>query len=179
MDGLSPARDERSAQTLLFAFLATVVMLFAGFTSAWLIRRTGSDWGRLELPRLAYLNTAVLLLSSLTLELARDRHAPAWPRARPAPARLFHGLTLLLALAFLTGQLGLWLVLSRDGAFVTSTPQGAFLFLLSAVHALHLAGGIAALAWLLHRRAAPRLAAVYWHFLGLTWLYVLGLLHLA
>lgn len=95
MDGLSSARDEprseRAAQTLLLAFLATVVMLFAGFTSAWLIRRTGSDWGRLELPWLAYANTLVLLLSSATLELARrprDRHAPAWPRDRRAPARL-------------------------------------------------------------------------------------------
>jgi len=171
MDGLSPTRSERAAQTLLFAFLATVVMLFAGFTSAWLIRRTGSDWGRLALPRLAYLNTAVLLLSSLTLELAR--------RDRRARGRLFLPLTLLLALLFLAGQVGLWRALSHGGAFVTSTPQGAFLFLLSAVHALHLLGGIATLAWLLHRRAAPRLAAVYWHFLGLAWLYVLGLLHLA
>ncbi|HEX6884213.1 MAG TPA: hypothetical protein VF530_12615 [Planctomycetota bacterium] len=175
MDGLSPARNERAAQTLLFAFLATVVMLFAGFTSAWLIRRTGSDWGRLQLPWLAYANTAVLALSSLTLERGRvaargEGQAGAWRSL---------GGTLALGLVFLAGQVGLWRALSQHGAFVTSTPQGAFLFLLSAVHGLHLLGGLVALAWILHRRAAPRGVAVYWHFLGLAWLYVLGLLHLA
>jgi cytochrome c oxidase subunit 3 len=190
MDGLSPARNERAAQTLLLAFLATVVMLFAGFTSAWLIRRTGSDWGRLELPWLAYANTAALALSSLTLELARPRRTPAWFAALgceclgptactvQGTARRALTATLALGLLFLAGQVALWLALSKSGAFVTSTPQGAFLFLLSAVHGLHLLGGLAALGWLLHRRAAPRLAAVYWHFLGLTWLYVLCLLHL-
>jgi cytochrome c oxidase subunit 3 len=170
MDGVAVSpRDERAAQTLLFAFLATVVMLFAGFTSAWLIRRTGSDWGRLELSPLAYVNTAVLLVSSFTLELARGRN-----RRRHALA-----LTLALGLAFLAGQVALWRALSSAGTFVTGTPQGAFLFLLSAVHGLHLLGGLAALAWIALRRSAPRLAAVYWHFLALTWLYVLGLLHLA
>jgi cytochrome c oxidase subunit 3 len=168
MDGVAVSpRDERAAQTLLFAFLATVVMLFAGFTSAWLIRRTGSDWGRLELSPLAYVNTAILLLSSFTLELARGRRRHAL------------ALTLALGLLFLGGQVALWRALSTEGAFVTETPQGAFLFLLSAVHGLHLLGGLGALAWIAHRRSAPRLAAVYWHFLGLTWLYVLGLLHLA
>lgn len=177
MDGLSTARSERAAQTLLFAFLATVAMLFAGFTSAWLIRRTGPDWGRLELPWLAYANTAVLALSSVTLEWGRI--AGTRQARNPARARRSLGATLALGLVFLGGQVGLWRTLSQDGAFVTSTPQGAFLFLLSAVHGLHLVGGLAALAWLRLRRSPPRLTAVYWHFLGLTWLYVLGLLHLA
>lgn len=170
MDGLSPSPNERAAETLLLAFLATVVMLFAGFTSAWLIRRTGSDWGRLELPPLAYVNTLVLVLSSLTLERARRTRRRAWLRT-----------TLALGLAFLVGQLLLWRALSEGGAFVSATPQGAFLFLLSAVHGLHLLGGLGALGWLgwfARGTAAPRLAAVYWHFLGLTWLYVLFLFHL-
>ena len=139
MDGLTSTRSARAAETLLFAFLATVVMLFAGFTSAYLIRRTGSDWARLELPPLALANTLVLLASSVTLELARRRHR-TWTRA-----------TLALGL----------------------------LFLLSLVHGLHLAGGLGALGWLTARDARPRLAAVYWHFLGLAWLYVLWLLRLS
>jgi cytochrome c oxidase subunit 3 len=167
MDGLSPAASARAAQTLLFAFLATVVMLFAGFTSAWLIRRTGSDWGRLELPPLVYANTLVLALSSASLELARRARGTAWLRT-----------TCALGLLFLVGQVGLWRALSQDGAFVADTPQGAFLLLLSAVHGLHLVGGLGALAWLGRRARPPQLTAVYWHFLGLTWLYVLVLLHL-
>jgi cytochrome c oxidase subunit 3 len=160
------ARRERAAETLLAAFLATVVMLFAGFTAAWLIRRTGSDWRRLELPPLANASTAVLLLSSATLERARRPGGDAWLHT-----------SLALGLAFLAGQGLLWRALSRDGAFVTDTPQGAFLVLLSLVHGLHLAGGVVALALLARRAARPRLVAVYWHFLGLAWLYVLTLLH--
>ena len=167
MDGLIRVRNERAAQTLLCAFLATVVMLFAGFTSAWLIRRTGSDWGRLELPPLVYANTLVLLVSSATLELARRARGGTWLRT-----------TLALGLVFLVGQVLVWRALSGGGAFVTATPQGAFLFLLSAVHGLHLVGGLGALLWLVHRARAPRLVAVYWHFLGVTWLYVLLLFHL-
>ncbi len=168
MDSVIRTQSERAAQTLLFAFLASVVMLFAGFTSAWLIRRTGSDWGRLELPPLAYVNTLVLVLSSVTLELSRRARGGAW-----LPT------TLALGLCFLAGQVWLWRVLSTHGAFVTATPQGAFLFLLSGVHGAHTLGGLAALGLLIRRALAPRLAAVYWHFLGLAWLYVLCLLHLS
>ena len=161
----SEVRSARSAETLLVAFLATVVMLFAGFTSALLIRRTGADWARLELPPLAYANTAVLLLASVAIEFARRTHERRWSF-----------LTFALGLVFLGGQVALWSALSGADAFVTARPQGAFLFLLSLVHGLHLLGGLGALAWLLVRGSAPRLAAVYWHFLGLVWLYVLVLL---
>lgn len=170
MDSLTRARGERAAETIVFAFLATVVMLFAGFTSAWLIRRTGSDWGRLDLPPLAYVNTLVLALSSVGLELARN--------ARTARRGVWSRATLALGLVFLAGQVALWRALSADGALVTDTPQGAFLLLLSGVHGLHLLGGVVALALLVRRAATPRLLALYWHFLGLTWLYVLLLLHL-
>jgi cytochrome c oxidase subunit 3 len=61
--------------------------------------------------------------------------------------------------------------------FLSDTPEGAFFFLLSAVHGLHLLGGVAALVWLIVQARAPRLVAAYWHFLGLVWLYVLLLLH--
>jgi cytochrome c oxidase subunit 3 len=169
LDARRHGRDERTAETLLLAFLATVVMLFAGFTSAWLIRRTGSDWGRVALPPLAYANTFVLALASATLERARRAPAPS--------ARAWLATTLVLGLGFLAGQVHLWRALSSAGAFVTATPQGAFLFLLSAVHGLHLLGGLVALACAVARAARPRLAAVYWHFLGLVWLYVLLLLH--
>lgn len=163
-----PARPARAAETLLLAFLATVVMLFAGFTSAYLIRRTGSDWTRLDLPPLALVNTAVLLVSSLTLELARRTGRPAWTRT-----------TLALGLLFLVGQVALWRALSSAGLFLTRHPQGAFLFLLSLVHGLHLLGGLGALTWSLVRATRPRLVALYWHFLGLAWLYVLLLLRLS
>jgi len=90
MDGLIQRRSERAAETLLLAFLATVVMLFAGFTSAYLIRRTGSDWARLELPPLAYANTLLLLGASGTLEPVAEAE-PVARREGPRPRRGFSG----------------------------------------------------------------------------------------
>jgi len=165
---LEPSRRQRAAEVLLLAFLATVAMLFAGFTSAYLIRRTGSDWSPLRLPPLVWANLGVLVLSSVTIERARRLRSVRWTRA-----------TLALGVLFLGGQLLAWSALSGTGTFLTSRPQGAFFFLLSAVHGLHLVGGLAALGWLSLRAAAPRLAAVYWHFLGLVWLSVLLLLRAA
>jgi len=163
---LAPRTSRRSAETMLVAFLATIVMLFAGFTSAFLIRRTGSDWQPVELPRLAYANTLVLAAASVLLELARRRASPGAARA-----------ALALGLIFLGGQVQVWRMLSAGGMFLSDTPEGAFFFLLSAVHGLHLLGGVGALVWLIARARAPRLVAAYWHFLGLVWLYVLLLLH--
>lgn len=167
MDGvtLQRAPGARAAETLLIAFLATVTMLFAGFTSAYLIRRTGSDWARLELSPLVYVNTLVLLGASVTLELAQTRKGALLPRAAA-----------LLGCLFLIGQVLVWRTLSGDGHFVWHRPQGAFFFLLSVVHGLHLAGGLIALVWLLTKHARLRLVVIYWHFLALAWIYVLVLL---
>lgn len=169
MDGLTPALaprpSRRAAETLLVAFLATVVMLFAGFTSAFLIRRTGSDWQSVTLPKLAYGNTLVLAAASVLLELARRRASLAATRA-----------ALVCGVVFLGGQVQVWRVLAAHGLF-TDTPEGAFFFLLSAVHGLHLVGGVVALSWQLVQARTPRLLAAYWHFLALVWLYVLILLH--
>ncbi len=167
MDGVTLPRPAgaRAAETLLVAFLATVTMLFAGFTSAYLIRRTGSDWTRLELPPLVYLNTLLLLGASAALELARRSENARWPRAAT-----------VLGFLFLAGQVLVWRTLSTDGRLVWDRPQGAFFFLLSAVHGLHLAGGLGALLWLRARHARLRLVTVYWHFLALAWIYVLVLL---
>jgi len=164
---LSARPSRRAGETLLVAFLATVVMLFAGFTSAFLIRRTGSDWQPVALPRLAYANTLVLVAASVLLELARRRASPAALRAG-----------LACGLLFLAGQVQVWRLLEGRGMFLSDTPEGAFFFLLSAVHGVHLLGGVGALTWQLVRGDTPRLVAAYWHFLGLVWLYVLLLLHL-
>jgi cytochrome c oxidase subunit 3 len=170
MDGVTLLRPSsaRAAETLLAAFLATVTMLFAGFTSAYLIRRTGSDWTRIELSPLVYVNTLLLCGASAALELGRRRGSARWPRAAA-----------VLGCLFLLGQVLAWRALSERGSSLWDRPQGAFFFLLSAVHGLHLAGGLVALAVLLAKRAALGLVAVYWHFLALVWVYVLVLLRLA
>ena len=162
----------------LSLFLATVTMLFAGFTSAILVRRTASDWQPIPTPGLLWLNTALLLSSSLTMErmrvLARQERWKAMRRWLLATA--------LLGLLFLTGQIGAWQQLAARGLYLSSNPRSSFFYILTGTHGVHLLGGLFALAYLLLRflpgsPAPPRttalnLCAVYWHFLDGLWIYL-------
>ena len=152
----------RSNELTLFAFLATVVMLFAGFTAAYLIRRTAADWRPVSLPMMFWFNTAVLAASSVTVELAR--------RTGSRRMLLF---TLALGLAFVAGQLLAWGQLVAAGFALPATPHGSFVYVLSGVHGVHVLGGLAALLLVAARGGAPVLAATYWHFVGAVWAYVL------
>jgi cytochrome c oxidase subunit 3 len=156
-------------------------MLFIGFTSAYILRRASGDWRPLAAPPLLWVNTAALLLSSLTLERAR-RALRGWE----LPAAQGHFLaTGLLGALFVAGQVLAWRSLAARGVYLASNPHSAFFYLLTGVHAVHLLGG---LAWFaaayrrLRRFAYPpgedalRLFATYWHFLGALWAYLLLLL---
>jgi len=165
----------------LVAFMGTVTMLFIGFTSAYLLRRTSADWRPLAAPGVLWLNTAVLLASSATLETAR-RKLRDWDIASMWPPLLATG---LLGVLFVLGQLVAWGALRAQGVFLASNPHSSFFYVLTGIHALHLLGG---LVWfvvvaLRARRLALTpgtdglaLFALYWHFLGALWLYLLFLL---
>jgi cytochrome c oxidase subunit 3 len=170
------------AQFGLWAFLGTVTMLFIGFTSAYIVRRTALDWRALPVPRLLWWNTGALILSGVALEAGRARG-----RARDGSAlRACLLASGLLALLFVAGQFQAWRLLSRAGFFLASSPHSSFFYLLSGVHLVHLGGG---LVWfvLLRFRLRARvysdagvdralsLFATYWHFLALLWVYVVVL----
>ncbi|MBM3855025.1 MAG: heme-copper oxidase subunit III [Verrucomicrobia bacterium] len=150
------------------AFMATVVMLFAGFTTALLIRRSGSDWAPVELPKLIWVNTGMLIAASALLELACRRRS-----------RSVLGAALAVGVLFLAGQIVVWNQLSAAGHGLGANAHGAFFYVFSAIHGLHLLGGLGAALYVLMRGRNWRATAVYWHFLALMWLYVLYLLHAA
>src|SRR5271166_4043400 len=100
-------------QLTLLVFLSTVVMLFAALTAAYLIRRTGSDWKAIPIPMLCWVNTIVLLASSVTIELARR-----------TGGRSFLLLTLLLGTVFVLGQVMAWSQLSAAGFYLPTNPHG-------------------------------------------------------
>jgi cytochrome c oxidase subunit 3 len=167
----------------LWAFMGTVTMLFVGFTSAYLVRRASPDWRPLDPPPLLWLNTAVLLASSVLLERARGR-LRAWA---PGEALRWLSGAGLLGLLFLAGQVGAWRQLSGQGVFLASSPHSSFFYLLSGVHGAHLLGGLgwfaSALLGLRGLALTPGedglgLLATYWHFLALVWVYLLLLLFL-
>jgi cytochrome c oxidase subunit 3 len=165
----------------LWAFLATVSMLFIGFTSALLLRRASFDWRPLAAPPILPANTTVLLLSSLALESARrrlrglDLAGSAW---------LVYATGALGAL-FVGGQFLAWRELRGQGIYLASNPHSSFFYLLTGIHVLHLAGGLCWYGVIVARlrqmalvpdEDALGLFATYWHFLGLLWLYLLFVL---
>jgi cytochrome c oxidase subunit 3 len=166
----------------LGVFLAVVGSLFALFISAYSMRMNMVDWRALPMPRLLWFNTAVLVLSSVALQWAYTA----------ARRNDIDGVIVGLcaggasAVTFLIGQLLAWRELSVAGYFLASNPANSFFYLITAVHGLHLVGGLVALgrttakvwhgAEVTRVRLSVELCAIYWHFLLLVWLVLLGLL---
>lgn len=160
--------------------LASISMMFIGFSSAYILGLgTHSLWRAMAAPPFVWVNTAILLASSLTLELAR--RAPA-----ATELKRWMILTCLLGMAFLAGQLWVWKLLADQGIYLSGNPHSSFFYLLTGVHGVHLLGGVAALVYLTARTwssAAPVLGkvslnvtALYWHFMDGLWIYLLVLL---
>ncbi len=166
----------------LGVFLAVVGSLFALFISAYSMRMNMADWRALPVPRLLWFNTGVLVLSSAALQWA---HVAA---RRNDMDGVIVGLCAgaASAITFLVGQLLAWQQLSVAGYFLASNPANSFFYMITAVHGLHLMGGLVAVgrtttkvwrgAEMLQVRLSVELCAIYWHFLLLVWLVLLGLL---
>src|SRR3990170_787168 len=169
----------------LWFLLTAVTMLFIAFTVAYAARRTAPDWTAMALPSILWVNTGLLGASSATLEWARRRGR----RGDAAGVRGGLTVTTLFGAAFLVGQIAAWRELAAAGVFMATSPHSAFFHLLTAVHGLHLLGGLGVLGYALRRAAAPAPAgpvlggedltsavlgsvAIYWHFLTVLWLYV-------
>lgn len=166
----------------LGVLLAVVTSLFALFISAYVMRMHVGDWSPLPEPRLLWLNTGVLILTSAAIQ---------WTRTAARGGRIdgvWVGLVVTgaLTVAFLIGQLVVWRQLNDLGYFAATNPANAFFYLFTALHGLHLLGGL--VAWgkttakvwrgvaLPEVRLTVELCAVYWHYLLLVWLILFGLL---
>jgi cytochrome c oxidase subunit III len=184
-EGDAPARP--SAKVGLLVLLAVITSLFGLFISAYWMRMGHAhgqgDWSPAPLPRVLWLNTVLLVLSSACMQLARS----GIRRARAGNARLGLILGGILALAFLGGQLLAWHQLNESGYFVTGNAAVSFFYLLTGVHGLHLLGGL--FVWgrtvarmaqsgveLIDLRLSVELCTVYWHYLLLVWLVLFGVL---
>jgi cytochrome c oxidase subunit III len=166
----------------LGVFLAVVGSLFALFISAYSMRMNMVDWRALPVPRLLWFNTGVLVLSSVALHWAQVA------ARRNDMDGVIVGLCAggASAVTFLVGQLLAWQQLRVAGYFLASNPANSFFYLITAVHGLHLVGGLVALgrttakvwrgAAMAQVRLSVELCAIYWHFLLLIWLVLLGLL---
>ena len=171
-----------AAKIGLGVFLAVAGSLFALFISAYSMRMVMVDWRTMPVPGLLWFNTGVLVVSSVALQWA---YVAA---RRDDMGNVIIGLCAggASAITFLIGQLLAWQQLRAAGYFVASNPANSFFYMITAAHGLHLMGGLVALgrttarvwrgAEMAQVRLSVELCAIYWHFLLLVWLVLLGLL---
>jgi cytochrome c oxidase subunit III len=163
--------------------MAAIIMLFAALSGIMILRRGVSrEWADTPLPNIIYLNSVILLLSSITLELSRASLSAGFRRR----FLLWLYTTFGLGIGFIAGQIILWHQLVERGIYMTTDPSNSFLYLLTGAHALHLAGGTVALGVLVveggrivrgtKSRALLDATAIYWHFMYALWIYILLLL---
>ncbi len=183
--GLAPgteAVDLPAVKVGLGFFLAVVGALFALFISAYFMRMELPDWRTLAMPRILWLNTGILVLSSVAMHFA----VIAARNGRLTSLRqdlLAAGIATLL---FLVGQGLAWHDIAALGYYGSSNPASSFFYLITAVHGLHMIGGLLVLgrAALRARAAAvsdrlrmsTELCATYWHFMLLVWFVIIALL---
>lgn len=170
------------AKSGLLAFLAVVTSMFCLFLSAYAMRMSLGDWTPLPEPDVLWLNTGLLVLSSVSLQWARQ----SAKHGRDGSLRLGLYMAGAFSVAFIFGQLFAWQQLVEEGYFLSSNPANAFFYLFTALHGLHLLGGL--VAWIraafrvrsgldaAKMRLSVELCAVYWHFLLIVWLVLFGLM---
>jgi cytochrome c oxidase subunit 3 len=179
-DGRGASR--RASMTGLMVLLAATTMAFAAFTSAFVVRRgMSNDWVALPLPRIVWANTAVLLASSILLELARR----SLKTGRRTAFNRYWTAGTALGVLFLVGQALAWRQLNAAGIFVASNPSSSFFYLLTAAHGLHILGGLTALVYVdvqalrlrlgPGKRTAVDVSALFWHFVDGIWLFLMAL----
>ena len=166
----------------LWLFIVTVLMIFAALTSAYLVRRANGSWMIFDLPTMFWVNTGVILASSLTMHWA---YVSAKNNSQ-ALLKLAMVITTILGMAFLVGQFFAWSELTVNGVHLVgidgTAVSGSFLYLISWLHWLHVISGVIVLfvstTSVFRGKVNPKsllsieMCATYWHFLDVLWLYL-------
>jgi cytochrome c oxidase subunit 3 len=165
----------------IWVAIAGIVMLFTALASAYVVRSgSANDWAPLVMPKVLWLSTAVILVSSLTIEFSKR----SLKEGRNSRYGAWLIITTALGLIFVASQFMAWRQLASQGIYVSSNPHSSFFYLFTAAHGVHVLGGIIALGYLLLRTRRKRdtlegelkrvgsaeAATVYWHFMDGLWL---------
>jgi cytochrome c oxidase subunit 3 len=177
------SQSGQKRQTALLLGMVSICMFFMALAAAFLVRKTGKDWINFRLPPIIWINTIVLLTSSLTIDLARRRLALNDLRGFKTMWRA----TTALGVAFLVGQVVAWRELVAMGFYVGTNPSSSFFYVFTAAHAAHLIAGVVALFYVLIRDfsktnrsslpVAAEITSYYWHFMDGLWLFLVALLY--
>ena len=163
---------------LLWISIVSMIMMFAGLTSGYIVRQADGNWLEFELPQMFYLSTAFIVLSSGSIQWALH----SVRNDNTGNLRIGLMITLGLGLAFAFAQFMAWSKLVDMGVYFIGNPSGSFLYVLTGLHLAHLAGGLIAMMITTSRAIqghyhsgnylGVRLCTTYWHFLGGLWVYL-------
>ena len=162
----------------MWIFVASVGMLFASLTSAYIVRQAEGNWLYFNLPDLLYWTSGVIIVSSVTMQMAYY----AAKKDMLERVKLLVLITMILGVVFLVGQLYAWKELVSDSVYFVGNPSGSFLYVLTGLHGLHIVSAIiylvivlvSAYRFKIHSRSLSmmEMCTTYWHFLGGLWLYL-------
>ncbi len=165
----------------LWVAMGSIVMMFAGLTSAYIVKRSQSNWLEFSLPLVFWYSTAVILVSSLTIHLALK----AFKAREMARYRRLITLTAVLGVLFAVLQFAGFNALHKNGIQlfgIGSNPSASFLGIITGLHVLHVLGGVIALLVIFFRAYSARkrnyssipieVVSTYWHFVDILWIYL-------
>ena len=162
----------------MWIFVATVGMLFASLTSAYIVRQAEGNWLYFNLPEMLYWTSGVIILSSITMQMAYM----AAKNDLLDRAKSLVTITMILGIIFLVGQAFAWRELVANSVYFVGNPSGSFIYVLTGLHGLHIVSAIiylllvlvAAYRFKIHSKslAMIEMCTTYWHFLGGLWLYL-------
>ncbi len=178
---MSPEVKEKSRKFLLWIGLVSVAMMFAGLTSGYIVRRQTGTWQKFDLPFTFWISTALILVSSVTMNWAVQLIRKDDTKKLPTAVLL----TFLLGIGFGAFQFLSWATLISKNIYFTGTESsasGSYLYILCALHLCHILGGLIALGVIYVKALRARyssgnylgikLGAIYWHFLDGLWVYL-------
>jgi cytochrome c oxidase subunit 3 len=162
----------------MWVAISSIIMMFAGLTSAYIVRQAQGNWVYYKLPSIFYVSTAMIALSSVTMFLGvRAFKTRAMPRFKSLVT-----ITLILGIAFAISQWIGFQQLYAGGVRIDGNPSESFIFIISGLHLLHIAGGIIALLIVFFRAfrtnvkvynaTGLEIMATYWHFVDVLWIYL-------
>jgi cytochrome c oxidase subunit 3 len=177
---IEPA-ETRSVNPRIFTmwlFIVSIIMLFAAFTSAYLVRKAEGNWVEFQMPSLFSYSTGVLILSSISMHYS----LLAAKKDQFNALRMSISITFVLGLLFLVMQFYGWIQLVEMNVYFVGNPSGSFVYVLSGLHGLHLVSGLIVLIFALvaafrlkinaKQLTQIKICATYWHFLDALWLYL-------
>lgn len=160
---------------IIWLFIISIIMLFAAFTSAYLVRRAEGNWTEFEIPVIFYVSTAVLLLSSVSMHFS----VKAARKGDTGVLRKWITVTTIGGLLFLLLQVLGWQDLQAAGVYVKGNPAESFYYVLTGTHLFHVVTGLGVLLFAFYSTfkgditiTQMEVCATYWHFLDILWVYL-------